>query len=181
MPPPLRPTGRTPIPPPLRSKFLVIEHQREEEAALGEQPLEQVLAPVHVPQVRIADLVWIHECCWQGHGHRVSPQVLSYLNAMWRQHLKRSLAVLRVCMTEASAPPPSFPLFPLDQEIADPYQEPPPPLFQSDEPLLQDGHDQQAVVLPPILQQQHDVSCLHYTWMTPHTAALDGPSYSSLG
>ena len=43
--------GRTPIPPPLRSKFLVIEQQREEEAAMGEQPLEQVLAQVPVPQV----------------------------------------------------------------------------------------------------------------------------------
>ena len=49
-------SGRTPIPPPLRSKFLVIEQQREEEAAMGEQPLEQVLAPVHVPQVS-----WTHQ------------------------------------------------------------------------------------------------------------------------
>jgi hypothetical protein len=44
-------SGRTPIPPPLHAKFLVIENQREEEAALGEQPLEQVLAPVPVPIV----------------------------------------------------------------------------------------------------------------------------------
>ena len=46
-------SGRTPIPPPLRSKFLVIEQQREEEAARGEQPLDQVLAAVPVPPVRL--------------------------------------------------------------------------------------------------------------------------------
>jgi nephrocystin-4 len=42
-------TGRTPIPPPLNRNFTFIEKQREEEAAMGEQPLEQVLAPVQVP------------------------------------------------------------------------------------------------------------------------------------
>eukprot|EP00955_Chlamydomonas_euryale_P068514 360138-Chlamydomonas_euryale.AAC.4 len=42
-------TGRTPIPPPLSRAFAVIEQQREEEAAMGEQPLEAVLAPVPVP------------------------------------------------------------------------------------------------------------------------------------
>ena len=52
-PPPVCPScsGRTPIPPPLRSKFLVIERQREDEAAMGEQALETVLAPVPVPPV----------------------------------------------------------------------------------------------------------------------------------
>ena len=44
-------SGRTPIPPPLRSKFVVIERQREDEAAMGEQALETVLAPVPVPPV----------------------------------------------------------------------------------------------------------------------------------
>lgn len=47
------PAGRQPIPPPLRQKFAVIEKQREEEAALGELPLEQVLAPVPVPEVSL--------------------------------------------------------------------------------------------------------------------------------
>jgi hypothetical protein len=41
--------GRTPIPPPLRARFAVIEQQRAEEAAMGERPLEEVVAavPVH--------------------------------------------------------------------------------------------------------------------------------------
>ena len=43
--------GRTPILPPLQSKFAVIQQQREEEASLGEQSLEQLLAPVDVPEV----------------------------------------------------------------------------------------------------------------------------------
>ncbi len=43
--------GRTPIPPPLRQRFAVIEAQRAEEAALGERPLEEVMAPVPLPQV----------------------------------------------------------------------------------------------------------------------------------
>ena len=43
--------GRTPIPPPLRSRFAAIEAQRAQEAALGERPLEEVVAPVAVPPV----------------------------------------------------------------------------------------------------------------------------------
>lgn len=42
--------GRTPIPPPLRARFAAIEQQRAEEAALGERGLEEVVAPVPVPQ-----------------------------------------------------------------------------------------------------------------------------------
>lgn len=40
------PAGRTPIPPPLRARFAAIESQRAEEAALGERPLEEVMAPL---------------------------------------------------------------------------------------------------------------------------------------
>lgn len=47
----LPPTGRTPIPPPLRARFAVIEAQRAEEAAMGERPLEEVVAPVPLPDV----------------------------------------------------------------------------------------------------------------------------------
>jgi hypothetical protein len=49
--------GRTPIPPPLRSRFAAIEAQRAAEAALGERPLESVVAPVPVPQVRVLGAV----------------------------------------------------------------------------------------------------------------------------
>ncbi|GFR44041.1 hypothetical protein Agub_g5201 [Astrephomene gubernaculifera] len=43
-------TARTPILPPLKKVFAVIEAQREDEAQLGDQPLEQLLQPVPVPQ-----------------------------------------------------------------------------------------------------------------------------------
>ncbi|GIL84279.1 hypothetical protein Vretimale_15928 [Volvox reticuliferus] len=43
-------TARTPILPPLKKVFAVIEAQREEEAELGDQPLEQLLQPVPVPE-----------------------------------------------------------------------------------------------------------------------------------
>ena len=52
------PAGRTPILPPLKSKFAIIERQREEEAALGEQGLDSVLSAVPVPQVCV--------CVWGG-------------------------------------------------------------------------------------------------------------------
>ncbi|KXZ51260.1 hypothetical protein GPECTOR_13g747 [Gonium pectorale] len=43
-------TARTPILPPLKKVFAIIEAQREEEAMLGDQPLEQLLQPVAVPE-----------------------------------------------------------------------------------------------------------------------------------
>ncbi|KAG2438730.1 hypothetical protein HXX76_005275 [Chlamydomonas incerta] len=43
-------TARTPILPPLKKVFAVIEAQREEEALMGDQPLEALLQPVPVPE-----------------------------------------------------------------------------------------------------------------------------------
>ncbi len=43
------PPARMPILPPLKKVFAVIEAQREEEAALGDAPLDQLLMPVPVP------------------------------------------------------------------------------------------------------------------------------------
>lgn len=47
--PPSPPAARTPILPPLRKVFAVIEEQREQDLELGEQPLPQLLAPVQLP------------------------------------------------------------------------------------------------------------------------------------
>ena len=48
--PPFPSAARTPILPPLKKVFAVIEAQREEEAAMGDLPLEHLLQPVYVPE-----------------------------------------------------------------------------------------------------------------------------------